>query len=187
MGFRDRRGRYVSTKKRKIKKNQSVKEHDYCEGASFTSSSDDTINDSWRLGRRVVEFGELLSNLRSCQFCKLGPVALSERTVVGELQKGLSGYLYVRCENPDCNKINRVPYGKTHRLKSSGMPCFVINTKLGTGKRFTLQNSQDKYLTVNQFYFRSTCRICIHQLFISNDHFKVVITGITLSNQTWNY
>ena len=76
----------------------------------------------------------LLSNLQSCQQCRLGPVALSHKTLVSELPKGLSGYFYVRCENPDCNYVNRLPYGSTHKIKKKGMPSFVINTKLGAGK-----------------------------------------------------
>ena len=123
--------------KRKSGLNRSLKEHDYCVGRSYKSSEDHVINENWKHGRRLVEFDVLFSNLEFCKFCRLGPVALSPKTVFGELQKILGGYLYVRCENSECNKLNTVPYGKTHRSKTMGMPCFAINTKLGTGKQIS--------------------------------------------------
>ena len=91
--------------------------------------------ESWKEGRRIVEFGELLSNLKQCKRCKLGPVPLTYNNVVGELRTGLGGYLYVKCLNVDCGEVNLIPYGKTHRIKTNtpGLPCFVVNTKLGTG------------------------------------------------------
>lgn len=90
---------------------------------------------SWQYGRRIIEFGALLDNLRSCKYCKLGPVPLTYLNIVGELRKGLGGYLYVKCMNVECGEVNLVSYGKTHRdkKKKAGMPCFVINTELGTG------------------------------------------------------
>ena len=56
--------------------------------------------------------------------------------IVGELRKGLGGYLYVKCLNVECGEVNLVPYGKTHRNKENKaeMPSFVINTELGIGK-----------------------------------------------------
>ena len=86
------------------------------------------------MGRRIVDFGVLLSALSSCKFCKLGPIPLTFYSVFGELKKGLGGYLYVKCQNLDCNQVNIVPYGKTHHMKKKGTPCFSVNTKLGTGK-----------------------------------------------------
>jgi len=81
-----------------------------------------------------VEFDVLLTGLKTCKFCGLGPVPLTLYSVVGELQRGLGGFLYVRCSNIDCEQVNIVPYGKTHRQgKTKGIPCFVANTKLGTG------------------------------------------------------
>lgn len=50
--------------------------------------------------------------------------------------KGLAGYLYVACQNPECGHINMVPYGHTYMVKKTGAPCFVVNTKLGTGKLY---------------------------------------------------
>ncbi|KAL4220167.1 hypothetical protein ACF0H5_020576 [Mactra antiquata] len=49
-----------------------------------------------------------------------------------ELKRGLSGYLYVKCSYQECGHVNKVPYGKIHRVKGTGAPCFVVNTKLGT-------------------------------------------------------
>jgi hypothetical protein len=79
---------------------------------------------------------ELLNWKFYCSECFLGPIPLTIHTVVGELKKGLGGYLYVRCQNVDCGHINIAPYGKTRHQKDRtvGMPCFDVNTKLGTGK-----------------------------------------------------
>ncbi|XP_060572015.1 uncharacterized protein LOC132730175 [Ruditapes philippinarum] len=85
---------------------------------------------TWKNGRRLVEFDVLLTNLRLCKSCRHGPVPFIENNICGELQQGLSGYLYVRCS--DCGYVNRVAHGKTHRVKRKGMPCFDVNTKLGT-------------------------------------------------------
>jgi len=46
---------------------------------------------------------------------------------------------FMWCGNADCGEINRVPYGKTHRLKPRGIPCFAANTKLGIGMYEDLQ------------------------------------------------
>ncbi|XP_056009475.1 uncharacterized protein LOC130051527 [Ostrea edulis] len=91
--------------------------------------------EGWKEGQRIIEFGTLVEALESCRQCRLGPLSLSASNIVGELQKGLGGYLYVKCLNPECGEVNTIPYGQTHREKAgkAGMPCFVINTKLGTG------------------------------------------------------
>jgi hypothetical protein len=131
---RDKKGRYASSTTSRKKKSQFVsKDHSYNTTVTIPSLSDPP-DDTWKEGRRLVEFGVLLSKLQHCEACRLGPVALTYESVVGELQKGLGGYLYVRCSNHDCGHINRVPYGSTHRVKERGMPCFSVNTKLGTGE-----------------------------------------------------
>lgn len=92
--------------------------------------------ESWREGRRIVEFGVILNNsLKSCLSCKLGPIPLTYLNIVGELRQGLGGYLYVKCLNAEYGHVNLVPYAKTHIIKSEKpeMPCFAIDTKLGTG------------------------------------------------------
>lgn len=150
---RDERGRFYVEATRKTSRGiQSVKrDHNYesghtCENDPCNDSDCPLFNniklgkyaekDSWKDGRRIIELGTLLENLRSCRYCRLGPVPLTCLNIVGELRKGLGGYLYVKCLNVECGEVNLVPYGKTHRNKKNkaGMPSFVINTKLGIGK-----------------------------------------------------
>ena len=124
-----------------IEHNYSV--GDVCEGIDCSNLTcnvcfhdvpvDKRSNINWKEGRRVVEFGVLLSKLQVCEKCRLGPVPLTYSNITGELKKGLGGYLYVKCQNIDCGHINCVPYGATYRRKVTGMPCFSVNTKLGTG------------------------------------------------------
>jgi len=84
--------------------------------------------DGWKTGRRIVELEVLLRSLQSCKAGRLGPVPLTYDIVVGELQRGLGEYLYVKCSNIECAGINIVPYGKTHRApKSKGNPSFDVN------------------------------------------------------------
>jgi len=52
---------------------------------------------------------------------------------VGELQRGLGGFLYLRCLNIDCEQVNIVSMKNQRPGKTKGIPCFVANTKLGTG------------------------------------------------------
>lgn len=156
-GVRDRRGRYFKKVKSKQQKHRYsnrniVIEHNYasgrmCDGVDCRNSCDKFAHpdvgafvdrNSWRFGRRIVELQVLLENLQFCQQCKLGPVPLTIYNVIGEKKIGLSGYLYVQCQNIDCGYVNRVTYGKTHRLKTKGMPCFAVNTKVGSGELFVL-------------------------------------------------
>jgi len=60
----------------------------------------------------------LLEGLRFCVQCKLGPIPLTFFNIVGELRKGLSGYFYVGCENPECHAVNRVPVCFSLALKT---------------------------------------------------------------------
>lgn len=150
MASRDERGRFASKQKkrkrifdRNVRIDHNYTGTNYCDGYGCEKNCSSYYHaeipkgasrDSWRHGRRVIEFGHLLNSLKYCSECKLGPIPLTEFNVVGELRKGLGGYLYVRCENQNCLFVNRVPYGKTHRQnKTTGMPCFVANTKLGIG------------------------------------------------------
>ena len=156
MATRDAKGRFAS---KKLPKNKNKRPRSICLDHNYTSEcnsalnanpnrckqQDETINlpgnvnrDGWRVGRRIIELGVLLDNLQFCVKCKLGPVPLTKYSVLGELRKGLSGFLYVRCSNTDCEHVNRVPYGKTHRLNERGMPCFAANTKLGVCKCFII-------------------------------------------------
>ena len=150
MDFRDKRGRYASKKGRKKGKSKIptvLIDHNYvvgkvcdgvdCRNPQCTSYEHRGVGnrEGWKVGRRLIELEVLLSNLKYCQACRLGPVPLTYHNIVGEMQKGLSGYLYVECQNIDCRHINRVAYGKTHHKRNAkGMPSFDVNTKLGTGK-----------------------------------------------------
>ena len=147
MEARDKRGRFASFKTAKsVKKPRKpyCRDHDYASKGSSTpkqtAAKPDQLHlpgnasrDGWKVGRRLIELRVLLDNLEYCGNCRLGPVPLTKHSVVGELRKGLSGYLYVKCDNIDCEHVNRVAYGKTHRVKGKGMPCFAVNTKLGIG------------------------------------------------------
>lgn len=142
---RDQNGRFkkIVHPRRTNKQPSVVEDHNYV-GAHLCNGQDcecqpklpsNVSRTGWKTGRRIVEFDVLLSALKSCKFCGLGPVPLTHSNIVGELQRGLGGYLYVKCVNIDCEEINIVPYGKTHRQpQSKGIPSFVVNTKLGTGK-----------------------------------------------------
>lgn len=139
---RDPKGKFAKkhTSKRKERRSYVITEHNY--------STNDVVlpqdhlksqlpamvkRNGWKHGRRIVDFDVLLSGLKSCEKCNLGPVPLTYFNILGELKKGLGGYLYVQCERSDCRHINRVAYGRTYRKKKKGMPRFSVNTKLGTG------------------------------------------------------
>ncbi|XP_052777814.1 uncharacterized protein LOC128215134 [Mya arenaria] len=148
MAERDEHGRFYKRKspKKVVKRDKKVLfDHNYtntfncdagdciksqCNADGHIDLPQNVDRSGWRIGRRLVEVGFLLEQLQYCCECRLGPLTFDN--MVGELKKGLGGYLYVRCQNHDCLAINRVPYGKTHRVKKRGMPCFAANTKLGT-------------------------------------------------------
>ncbi|XP_060553342.1 uncharacterized protein LOC132714462 isoform X2 [Ruditapes philippinarum] len=150
MAARDKRGRYSKTilgRKTSVDGNYFEIDHNYtdtltmcngqecnrpyCESDIHIDLPNNVKRDGWRVGMRVLDLGFLLDNLKCCSVCRLGPVPLTNRSVVGELRKGLGGFLYVKCQNIDCGEVNRVPYCKTHRVKKRGMPCFTANTNLG--------------------------------------------------------
>ena len=135
MAFRDVKGR-VSTKcKRKTGKSQLAShliDHDYVGNNVGCNVEVETRDKKWKIGRRHVEFDMLLTNLNACEQCFLGPIPLMSYNVLSEVQKGLGRYLYVECQL--CGHVNKAAYGKTHHVKDRGMPWFVVNTKLGTGK-----------------------------------------------------
>ena len=77
--------------------------------------------------------------MQYCQACKLCAVPLTVYNVNGELQKGLSGFLYThglsKCgEWP--HQPGSIQESSPHKqIKKCGiMPCFDVNTKLGTGR-----------------------------------------------------
>ena len=148
------KGKFVSERKMsRLSKTQSkvkqklrkTREHDYARNFATLPFTQDDLGikygakisaNGWREGRRIIEWPVLLKNLEFCTECRLGPLILTMQTIKGEMPIGLSGYLYVKCQNPECEHINSVAYGQTHRPKlgKQGMPCFVVNTKLGHGK-----------------------------------------------------
>ena len=140
---RTSKGRFKATTKRKCNTDAPdvIIEHNYshvlsickCKTGNCPIYSHRNVNTKWH-GRRIMELDVMLKGLRYCQACNRGPIPLTYDNVVGELKKGLGGFLHVMCMNVECCAINKVPYGKTHHIKSRGMPCFEINTKLGIGK-----------------------------------------------------
>ena len=148
--IRNKRGQFSKLKRANKRPNRNIlTEHNYVVGKpskdipgipAEISNISKFFNNSWREGRRVIELGVLLDNLKTCQECGLGPVPLTVYNVLGEQKKGLSGFLYVRCQNVDCEYVNRVAYAKTHRNKRRGMPCFAANTKLGTSMLTFMMN-----------------------------------------------
>jgi len=99
---RDKRGRFVKKVKseRKVVRSKVIIDHNYTSGhycsgpececqpklAKHVSKSD------WKVGRRIVEFDVLLTGLKTCKLCGLGPVQLKLYSVVGVLQRGLAGF-----------------------------------------------------------------------------------------------
>ena len=135
---RDRRGRFASCKKKttphKSETSYDVRvDHSYVTTDFVEVESSRTVDDSWKEGRRVVEFAVLVEGLKFCKLCRLGPIPLSMENVIGELKKGLGGYLYVKCLNIDCGHVNCVAYGKLVKGSKQGASSFAVNTKLGTG------------------------------------------------------
>ena len=158
---RDKRGSFFSEKKkRSYSKTNVLIHHNFGVGHTCNVSKclsnecplsnnynfgKNVSREGWKTGRRIVELEVLLRSLQSCKAFRLGPVPLTYDSVVVELQRGLWGYLYVKCSNIECAEINIIPYGKTHRTPGSkGIPSFAVNTKLGTGKLlfFVLRNKK---------------------------------------------
>ena len=142
---RTSRGRFVKKVEKRNRTKTGTIEYDHNYSCDSRVLESETVHpklhglsksDSWKQGRRVIEFDVLLSSLKYCQRCLLGPVPLTFFNGIGEMKKGLGGYLYVQCQNSDCRQINRVPYGKTYKpnKKRNGIDIFAVNTKLGVGK-----------------------------------------------------
>lgn len=103
---RDIRGRF-----RIIRNNENVyveKDHNFgtahmCVGVGCSMPSCPLYNnirlgkyasrEGWKEGRQIMELGVLLSELKVCKKCRLGPVPLTYHNIIGELKKGLAGYL----------------------------------------------------------------------------------------------
>ena len=83
----------------------------------------------WRDGCVVVDLN-VLFNALTCQECSL---PLEPRKCLGLHPDDITGYIYISCSNPACNKINRIPLGKTHRHAETGPLIFYVNSKLPLG------------------------------------------------------
>ena len=78
-------------------------------------------------GRRIVNI-EHLAKQRVCKSCG-GCLHLLD--IVKEKRYGLASMLTVRCQNKDCQFLNRVTTGKRHGSQNGP---FVINSKSVLGK-----------------------------------------------------
>ena len=123
----------------------------------------------WKEGRRIAVFDVLLSNMKTFKKCQLRPVPLTYDNVIGKMQKEPGGYLYVACQNPECCFVNMVPYGKTHTLKKTGATCFVVNTKIGTGKNITFVD-----WWIDKLEIHVATLPCFTQVLLANDLFNVI-------------
>ncbi|KAL4222716.1 hypothetical protein ACF0H5_018757 [Mactra antiquata] len=112
---RNKRSRF--SKRRYVGSDKVILVHNYASG-KMIDESQHPEDGEWRIGRIVMELGVLLDALRFCEECGLGPVPLTVYSVVNELKRGLSGYLYVKCSYEECGHVNKVPYGKTHWVKA---------------------------------------------------------------------
>ncbi|XP_062576613.1 uncharacterized protein LOC134238504 isoform X2 [Saccostrea cucullata] len=137
---RNKKGRFKKSPKTNV-----LVDHNYvfghiCEGETCETcfpgmkslvNSKKFSSDGWRNGRRVIEWNTVVDALENCCHCKCGPLYLTKRNIKGEMKLGLGGYLYIQCTF--CLKLNRIPYGKTHKDEGQGkgMPSFCINTKVG--------------------------------------------------------
>jgi len=119
-------------KRRKCNSNIVI-EHNYatCNNSSEESApklGKSVSKDGWREGRRVWCFAGTVEILPILSVGAGAPYFLQC------CRRAAEGARWVRCQNHDCGEVNCVPYGKTYRQKSGkGMPCFAVNTKLGTG------------------------------------------------------
>ncbi|KAH3785238.1 hypothetical protein DPMN_163323, partial [Dreissena polymorpha] len=103
---------------------------------------------------RIIRYNDVLSNLISAPgdvlrngVLSLVPVACQKRTYIifrdgnglrveeqgwSRSKKRVGELMKIMRDLVPKAKVNRVAYGKQHHLKIRGMPCFDVNTKLGT-------------------------------------------------------
>ncbi|KAK3108332.1 hypothetical protein FSP39_005757 [Pinctada imbricata] len=136
---RSKKGRFRSKKQQSkvdlfIKNNVDREKTTRGDDCSEESANDDNSEHiTWRDGRRVVEFGVLIDELKAgCRFCDQ-PISLVDLT--SELRYGLGSLLSVKCKN---DHINLIPTGKRHfRAKSDSLKAreqaWEINDKLAFG------------------------------------------------------
>ncbi|XP_061175979.1 uncharacterized protein LOC133184928 [Saccostrea echinata] len=87
---------------------------------------------SWRVGRRIVELGTLVDNLkRGCAMCGN---ALQLVNTIGERKFGLGQVLQIKCTHSTCAHVNDIPTGSKHRVKADMKQyAWDVNTKLAAG------------------------------------------------------
>lgn len=90
----DKRGRFTqpSTQRKKLDRRVIIHYHKYAIGHMCSDSNCEerlklpdnaSSRNSWKVGRHVIEFDCLLSGLKFCQNCLLGPVPLTFDSVIG--------------------------------------------------------------------------------------------------------
>ena len=112
-----------------------VVDEDYCEMDDLEYCG----NVDWRGTRCVVDLGNLAQHL----FCKNCQLPLSLNSCQGFEAEGVSGYLYVRCDNSACEYLTRVPAAKQHfpKGRKKGVQTLDVNTKVVLGKFFLFSMS----------------------------------------------
>lgn len=86
---------------------------------------DNAGRNSWKVGRRVIEYDCLFSGLKFGQSCLLGPVPLTYESVVGELKECLVGYRYVMCSNTDFGTLTMSPMEKHPTSQNATCQAFL--------------------------------------------------------------
>ena len=110
MKVRDRKGRYKAKNKRKLRKEPNIHvDHNnphvlnICKckigNCPIYEHRQKGSAGGWRKARRVIEFDDLVRNLALLTAMSSWTFILTSDNIVGELQKGLGGYLYVMCSN----------------------------------------------------------------------------------------
>lgn len=126
---RKRNGGFLSckSKRRRVSPERKTKRNNIAESNSVNQTKWD-----WREGRRIVELGFLVDQLKEgCTECK---EELNLTKIVEETIHGLGSILYIQCV--ECLQVNAIKTGKTHRSpqkKNVGRPIWDINTKAATG------------------------------------------------------
>ena len=130
---RKRNGRFACFRKSRRLSEDSPNENKSLNTAETRDENDiQSTKLSWREGRRIVELGVIVDQLKvGCSDCK---EVLNLVNTVEETTQGLGSILYIQCAS--CGLVNSIKTGKTHRSpakKNVGRPIWDINTKAATG------------------------------------------------------
>ncbi|XP_055999332.1 uncharacterized protein LOC125677071 [Ostrea edulis] len=121
---------------RDSKSKHDVENDDPCLENDFTpvirTPESESAESSWRVGRRVVELGTLVDNLkRGCTMCDN---MLHLVNTIGGRKFGLGQVLQVQCTQPTCSFVNDIPTGSKHKVKAGKKQyAWDVNTKLAAG------------------------------------------------------